>query len=139
MGNDVRPVGQTRDAGFQVGLRKTIPCTFRPAWRLITSPAGLAIWSGGGRVREWVRGAVIKYPDGTAGEVRVYKPDSHIRLTCQPPGWERPSIIQVRVIDRGDRTVLAFHQEHIPDAENRENRRVFFEAAMAELEQRLTE
>ena len=137
MSSTMRQVGQTKAAGFQIGLRKTLPCRFRATWELITSPVGFSIWSGGGSVRQWARGAGIVYPDGTVGEVRVFRPNSHIRVTRQPPGWERPSIIQVRVIDRGDRTVIAFHQEHIPDAKNREIRRTFFKQAMAMLEQHL--
>lgn len=133
----MRQVGQTKAQGFQIGLRKTVRCSFRSAWELVTSPEGPSIWSGGGIVRMWARGAKIQYPDGAVGEVRVFEPDSHIRLTCQPPGWERPSIIQVRVIDHGDRTVIAFHQEHIPDSKKRENRRTFFKQAVAMLEQRL--
>ena len=138
MSSETRQVGQTKDAGFQIGLRRTVRCRLHTAWELVTSPMGLSIWSGGGSVRKWARGAEIAYPDGTVGEVRVFEPDSHIRVTWHPPGWERPSIIQVRVIDRGDRTVIAFHQEHIPDSKNRENRRTFFKQAMAMLEQHLS-
>ena len=137
MSSNTRQVGQTKDAGFQIGLRRTVPWSFRSVWGLITSPEGLSVWSGGGTVRKWARGAAIRYPDGTVGEVRVFEPGSHIRLTCHPQGWERPSIIQVRVIDQGDRSVIAFHQEQIPDSKRREDRRTFFKQAVALLEQRL--
>ena len=62
--------------------------------------------------------------------MRVYKPNSHLRLTWHPAGWPRPSTIQVRVIPSGEKTVISFHQEHMPGPEAREIRRTFFKNAL---------
>ncbi len=134
MNTEAHEVGKTKNAGSQIGVRKTIACSFKVAWRLIASPEGLMIWSGGGSVQGWMLGAALRFPDGTHGQVRVFEPNSHIRITWHPPGWIRPSIIQVRIIDHGDRTVIAFHQEQLPDATQREQRRACFRRAMGKLE-----
>jgi hypothetical protein len=66
--------------------------------------------------------------------VRVYSHNSHLRITWQPQGWQRASTIQVRVIPKEDRTVIAFHQEHLPGAKEREERRAHYTSALDELE-----
>ncbi|MDH3944043.1 MAG: hypothetical protein OEV06_08125 [Anaerolineae bacterium] len=65
--------------------------------------------------------------------MRVFKPNSHLRLTHHPPGWPRPSTIQVRVIPSGDKTVIAFHQEHLPGPQERAQRRLHYHAALDKL------
>src|SRR4051794_15255348 len=101
-------VGKTGDVGYQIGGRRTIPFSEEAIWGLLLSPEGLATWLGG--PIEVEEGARYTLADGAVGEVRVYKPWSHIRLTWQPPGWARPSLIQVRVIPAKSGTTLSFHQ-----------------------------
>ena len=129
-----RPVGQTKDAGWQIGVRRTLPIRHKKAWALITSPESLKIWLGAGADVALSEGGSYELPDGTHGEVRVWKPNSHLRITWQPKDWPRPSTIQVRAIPKDERTVIAFHQEHLPGAEEREARREFFTAVLDQLE-----
>jgi hypothetical protein len=42
--------------------------------------------------------------------------------------------IQLRVIPKGERTVIAFHQEHPPGAVEREERRAHYRRVLDELE-----
>jgi uncharacterized protein YndB with AHSA1/START domain len=128
-----RPIGKTKDVGWEIGVRRTLPVEYTAAWKLITSGEGLSIWLGRGAEVGLSKGAVYELADGTTGEVRVFKPDSHLRITWHPPGWPRPSTIQVRVLPNSDRTVVAFHQEHLPGPDEREARRAFFKAALDEL------
>lgn len=134
--SDRRPVGQTRDTGWQIGVRRTLPITHTEAWKLITSPAGLSVWLGNGADLHLSQGESYELADGATGEVRVLAPDSHLRITWLPKGvgWPGPSTIQVRVLPNGEKTVIAFHQEHLPGPEAREERRAFFDAALDELE-----
>lgn len=133
--DEYRPVGKTRSTGWQIGVRRTLPIPPERAWGLITSPAGIAIWLGAGPDVKLIKGAAYELPDGTTGQVRVHVPDSHLRLTWHPPGWPRPSTIQVRVIPKGKKSVISFHQEHLPDSETREARRFFFKKALDELQE----
>jgi uncharacterized protein YndB with AHSA1/START domain len=130
---DKQPIGLTKDTGWQIGARRTFPLGLEAAWRLIISPAGLQTWLGAPRGTFHEQGGRYDLPDGTTGEMRVYKPNSHVRLTWHPPDWPRPSTIQVRVISSGEKTVISFHQEHMPGPEAREARRSFFKTALDQL------
>lgn len=125
-GDEGRPVGKTKDAGWQVGARRTFDVSADRAWEFLTSEQGLALWLGMGAGVELREGSEYKLADGTEGEVRVLKPGSHVRLTWRPPGWKRRSTIQVRVIPKGERCVIAFHQEQLPDGQARETRRAYY-------------
>jgi uncharacterized protein YndB with AHSA1/START domain len=129
-----RPVGLSKDTGFQVGARRTLPIALEDAWRLLTSKTGVELWLGAGGKLDFTKGAKYALDDGSTGEVRVFSPNSHLRITWQPPGWDRASTIQVRVIPSGEKTVVAFHQEHLPGSKERTERRAHFMAALDELE-----
>ncbi|MFQ5855118.1 MAG: SRPBCC domain-containing protein [Anaerolineae bacterium] len=109
MGREERPTGLTKDTGWQIGVRKTLPIQHAEAWRLLTSARGLRIWLDPVSEMDFTRGATYRLEDGTVGEVRVFVPNSHLRITWQPAGWGRASTIQLRVIPKGDKTVIAFH------------------------------
>ena len=40
------PVGLTKDAGWQIGVRKTLPVALEDAWNLLVSEEGLSLWLG---------------------------------------------------------------------------------------------
>lgn len=44
----IREVGETADAGYQIGVQRTLPVPKDQLWELLTSPDGLAIWLGEG-------------------------------------------------------------------------------------------
>jgi uncharacterized protein YndB with AHSA1/START domain len=126
MKQEKRIVGLTKDVGFQIGVRRTLPIHHEEAWRKITSPDWIHIWLGEKIKLNFVKGEKFTLTDGSSGEVRVYKKNSHLRITWQPPHWQKASTIQIRVIAKNDKSVFAFHQEHLPNAEEREKRRIFF-------------
>ncbi|MGD9695959.1 MAG: SRPBCC domain-containing protein [Thermoleophilia bacterium] len=107
------PAGLTRDAGWQIGVRRTVAADPRDVWRVLRSAEGLRVWLGG--EIELSAGTAYRLADGTEGEVRVDEPGSHLRVTWRPPGWGRASLIQVRVLPAARGATLAFHQEHLPD------------------------
>lgn len=127
-------VGQTRDVGFQIGVRRTLSIRHEDAWRLLTSRKGVRLWLGNTSGLKFTKGAAYKLADGSFGEVRVFKPNSHLRITWQIAGRERPSTIQLRVIPKDERTVVAFHQENLPGSKEREKRRTHYSTVLDELE-----
>jgi hypothetical protein len=132
-----RVLGQTAATGFEVGVRRTLPIPADAAWQLLLSPEGVGTWLGG-KVPRWEKGEKYALKDGAAGEVRVFKPGSHLRVAVQPEGWPRASTLQVRVMPSGEqKTVISFHQEHLPGAAEREERRKFFEGALDKLQKRV--
>jgi hypothetical protein len=119
-------VGKTRDTGWQIGLRRTLAYPADQVWGWMLSSSGADHWLGPGADLNWEEGKDYNLQDGTTGEIRVYIPGSHFRITRQPTDYARPSTIQVRVIERGDKTLLAFHEEHLPDAEERQRRKTHY-------------
>ncbi|MBX3102215.1 MAG: hypothetical protein KF690_06890 [Bacteroidetes bacterium] len=120
-----RVLGQTADAGFQIGVTRTLPVDKDKLWDILVSDAGLEIWLGK-FTSSPANNDVYQTEDNIRGEVRVFKPGSHIRMTWQPAHWEQPSILQVRTTARGDKAILAFHQEKLPSAEERERMKSFW-------------
>ena len=135
MSSERNEVGKTADVGYQIGVSRTLPFSEETIWGLLLSPEGQAVWLGG--PIEVEEGAKYSLADGATGEVRVYKPWSHIRLTWRPPGWARPSLIQVRVIPAKTGTTLSFHQEHLRDGAARSEMKARWEAVIDELTKRL--
>lgn len=124
-------VGRTKKTGCQIGVRrKDIP--LEEAWKRITAQDGLKRWLGVEQKLDMAQGEQYVAQNGVKGEVRVSKRHSHIRVTWWPPGGPRASTNQVRVIPKCEKSVIAFHQEHLPGPEEREQGRVFFTKVLEE-------
>ena len=117
------PVGKTKDAGWQIGVSRTVDRPADEVWEFLSSQQGLAVWLGEGVRLAGVRGEPYETDEGTVGEIRSYRPNDRIRLTWQPVDWEHDATVQVAVTAKGDRTVLRFHQERLADAGEREQQR----------------
>lgn len=130
-----RPVGQTRDVGFNVGARRTFSLTTDQAWDWVTSAAGVKLWLGDvvGGLPD-VPGARYATRDGATGELRVFEPGSHLRLTWQPEGWKRAALIQVRVRPAAGGATIAFHQEHLSGVRARAEMKKRWLAVLNEIE-----
>jgi uncharacterized protein YndB with AHSA1/START domain len=137
-----RPVGLTRDAGWEIGVSRTLPYPPELVWGFIISPAGLSLWLGDG-ARLGAPGEEYATADGTTGELRSLRPMDRVRLTWLPRGWNRESTIQVTVSPAGKpdepKTVLRFHQERLSNAEEREGQRAHWAAVLDDLVDALAE
>ncbi|WP_460793982.1 SRPBCC family protein [Nocardioides pacificus] len=124
-------VGRTRDAGWQIGVSRTLGHPIEPVWDLLVSPAGLAIWLGEGVGSVDEVGRAYETDDGTVGEVRSFHPYDRVRLTWRPRDWDHESIVQV-ALSRAepDRTKLVLHQERLADADERARQRIHWRAVM---------
>lgn len=133
------PIGLTHDSGWQIGLRRTLPVPAELLWKWILSKKGIEIWLGSGPDFQFQVGEEYLLADGTTGKVRVYQPNSHWRITRQPTivSYDRPSIIQVRIIKSGDKSVLSFHEEHLPSEIERQKRKSFYLSVMDTIKQEL--
>lgn len=119
-----RETGEVPGSGFQVGVSRTLPFPAGEGWRRLLSPAGLKWWLGECDSLTTEEGAAYRTADGIRGEIRVWRPESHLRLTWMPASWKSPSTLQLRCRDRGDgRCVISFHQEKLSDGETRESMR----------------
>jgi uncharacterized protein YndB with AHSA1/START domain len=123
------PTGLTKDAGWQIGVSRTLPHPVPVVWDFISGPEGLALWLGPGAALTPERGAPCRTAAGTGGEVRGYRPADRIRVT------HGTTTIQVALTPAADgaRTTLRFHQEHLASAEEREQRRTHWQRVMGEV------
>ncbi len=128
-------VGKTARAGYEIGVRRTLPCAEEQLWALLLSPEGLRTWLGG--PAEIAEGAPFTLDNGTSGEIRVYKPWSHIRLIWQPAGWVDPSTLQVRVMPAAHGTTVGIHQEQLGGEEERERMKAHWEQVIGRLAEML--
>ncbi|MDP3178130.1 MAG: hypothetical protein Q8M76_09520 [Spirochaetaceae bacterium] len=113
--------GLTKDAGFQAGARRSYDLSLTQAWSLIVSSRGNELLTGRKAPLEGDGpGAAWEGPP-VAYEVMTFVPESHFRMRWRLAEWPAPSIFQVRVLPAANgRTTIAFHQERLADAEDRE-------------------
>ena len=137
----MRAVGETAEAGFQVGCQRTIPLPQRALWNLLLSADGIATWLGPGLDIECVPGEMYETADMIQGEIRTRTEETRLRLTWQPPGWIRSSTLQLTLScprNSADTTTLRIHHEHLADAPTREAMRVRWQAVLDDLERMAT-
>lgn len=127
-------VGLTKDSGWQVGVRKTLPITPEKAWDFLLSKDIVRLWLGEVPPAPLQCGLMFKLSDKTEVKITMLKPNSHLRFSFHAPGTEQPSIIQVRTIPSGENTVFAFHQEQLPDREARQDRKYHYQQVLEDLE-----
>lgn len=126
-----RVTGQTADAGFQVGVRRSADLTPGEAWKLITERPDL--WLGEGAAVTFEPGEAWWGPDA-AGEMRVVKPGDRLRMTWHPDGWRAPATLQITLTaSASGRTAIGVHLERLPHAEAREAMRERWRAALERL------
>ena len=118
------PVGLTRDAGWQIGVSKTVDHPVEDVWSFITSPEGIAIWLGEGVTVLSEPGEGYETRDGVRGETRSFRELDRLRLTWQPASWRHETTLQLTVTSAGaGRARLGVHQERLANAEEREQQR----------------
>ncbi len=129
-----RPVGRTKDAGWEIGVSRTVARPIKQVWEFLTSTTGLALWLGQGVRRLDEPGTAYATDAGTEGEVRSLRPQDRVRLTWRPQDWDHDSTVQVAVsASAADRTTIRFHQERLVDAAQRERQRAHWQAVLDEV------
>lgn len=129
-----RVKGETKDAGFQVGVQRTLAISADAAWELLTGGLGRNAWLGGdpGDLA-FEQGAASRTDAGHEIEIRTISPGEHIRLRWRPPDRDEPTTLQVHVVDKGDRTAIRFHQERLADPAERERMKRHWTEVLARL------
>ncbi|MFT4231400.1 MAG: hypothetical protein QM606_01295 [Leucobacter sp.] len=110
--------GWTKDAGWQMGVRRTLPIPPEFAWEFLMGD-GLSLWLGHTALG---RGAGEAYvtDEGVRGELRSRSEGRRVRLTWQPAGWSHDATLQLTVLPAASGTTIAFHQERLANAAERE-------------------
>ncbi|MGH1561865.1 SRPBCC domain-containing protein [Mumia sp. DW29H23] len=128
------PVGLTRDAGWQIGVSKTVDHPAHEVWAFLVSPAGTDLWLGHDVVLAAERGTRYETREGTTGEIRSFRPQDRVRLTWRPRDADHDTVVQVVVSDSGPgRSMIRFHQERLTSARERAHQRAHWRTVMTSL------
>ena len=129
-----RITGETADVGFQVGIQRTFSVSLPEAWKLIASTKGLSILIDDCHGREIRQGEKFETDDSSTVEIRVLQENHHIRMNWTPPGWKMATVLQVRVLEKGEGKVgISIHHEKLPDHQTREIMRERWKQALSRL------
>ena len=129
-------IGKTKDVGFQFGIRKTFSVSTEKVWDFLFSENGLKVWLGKLKSELEIK-KEYETENGTKGLVRVFKPNSHIRLNWKPKNWENMSTIQIRVIGNQEKTTVAIHQEKLLNSKQRSEMKEYWNKIMKKIETKL--
>ena len=133
-----KQTGLTRDSGFQMGVRKTIPGNQVDVWNFLISDEGVMQWLGPIDPGRLIPGQPFSLENGIEGEVTVLKLQSHIRMKWRKSSWKNTSRLQIRVLPAGkDKTVIAFHQEKLDDPAQRVSMKKHWKKVIAGIENKL--
>ncbi len=124
------PVGRTKDAGWQIGVSRTVHQPLGEVWDLLTGPVGSSIWLGAGVAFPAEPGEGYETTAGTTGEVRSYQERRRIRLTWHPADWSHDSTVQITLQPTPSGTSIRFHQDRLADAAERERQRDHWRAVL---------
>lgn len=128
------PVGVTKDAGVQIGVRKTWVVNKEQAWKLLVSPEGLRLWLGNLSSVQLEKGMEFESEEGISGKITVLKPCQKIRTTWKRKDWEQYSRLQIYVLaTNSGKTTIAIHQERLEDIYLREMMRRHWEDMLFKL------
>jgi activator of HSP90 ATPase len=134
--NEKKVTGETQDAGFQFGVRKTFPGNFQDIWDFLFSDKGLSMWLGPIDPDDLVIRKEFSLSNSVTVRITVFEPYSHLRMSWKKDEWKNTSRLQLRVMASEEtNTVLAFHQEMLSGPEQREEMKEYWENVLTNLEE----
>lgn len=128
--------GETADAGFEIGVSKTMSKPAGEIWELLTSDQGLKLWLGDINADDirFDKGQEYETKDGTIGQIRSVYPREKLRLTWQPKSRKTPITLQIYLTPNGNKTSVLFHNEKLADAKDRETMRKHWQTILEKFE-----
>jgi hypothetical protein len=68
---NAKPVGLTKDVGYEIGVRRTLPIDLKAAWKLITSEEAVSLWLGNPADIDFSKGAEYELSDSSRRSARI--------------------------------------------------------------------
>ena len=109
--------GSTKDAGWEVGVRKTVAASPTVVWEYLLGD-GLGLWLGKTTLPT-SKGAAYETADGVRGTLRTLTAGSKIRVSWRPDDWPHDTILQVSVKEAPGGTTIAIQHEQLADRDER--------------------
>ena len=110
--------GKTRDAGWELGVRITVPAPLAAVWAYLMGE-GLPMWLGDIAALPTEKGAQFRTADGVNGVVRSVTDRMRLRISWQPEDWPHDTTLQVTVKEAATGTTIGIHHEKLADREER--------------------
>jgi uncharacterized protein YndB with AHSA1/START domain len=129
-----RTVGRTAEAGFQVGVQRTLPIDAETLWNVLATADGQRMWLGD--VKDAVpfeKGVRYETLDGISGEIRSVAMGTRLRLTWRRLQDAEPTTLQFYITPKQSRSALQFHHEKLRDAGHREEMKVHWQEVLKAL------
>jgi uncharacterized protein YndB with AHSA1/START domain len=109
--------GSTKDAGWEVGVRRTVAAPVAAVWSFLLGD-GLPLWLGRTTLT-LEKGAEYATDDEIAGRILSYTEGLRVRLSWQPSEWDHDSTLQLTVRAAETGATIGFHQEGLSGREER--------------------
>lgn len=110
--------GLTKDAGWELGVRTTVPAALPEVWTWLLGP-GLAVWLGELDALPTEVGASYETRDGVRGTLRSRTENVRVRLGWQPDDWPHDTTLQITVKEAASGTTIGIHHEKLADRNER--------------------
>ncbi len=108
-----RTLGQTQDAGFEIGAQRTFPVDATELWELLMSPEGSVLWLGDSLAIPLEKGQTFS-ATGNDYEIRSLSDGEKLRLR-KTSSDNTVSTIQLYVTPKKDKSTLLIHHEKLQD------------------------
>ncbi|MFC7374826.1 SRPBCC domain-containing protein [Brachybacterium sp. GCM10030267] len=112
------PTGLTRDAGWELGVRRTLSAPLEDVWRRLLAE-WLPQWLGVENVPQMV-GAPMRHDGQTRGRVVGCHVGRRVRVRWTPPTLDHETVFQVTLLEASGGTTVAIHQERLLGAAERQ-------------------
>ncbi len=111
-------IGLTKDAGWQFGIRKTMPANLETLWNIFFSDRGLSYWS-----------------EGVDQDFSTFNKYSHIRTKWRYKDFTEDANLQIRFIPskNKDKTTISFHVDKLKNESQREVTREYWSKVIEDL------
>ena len=111
-----KKIGLTKDAGWQFGIRRTVPVNTEEVWNCLFSKKYASIW---------LKDADLMFSTN--------KPYSHIRTKWNLNNWPNSANLQMRVIPRKTKTTIAFHIDKLNNEQQRNESKLYWTSVLTKL------
>jgi uncharacterized protein YndB with AHSA1/START domain len=110
--------GHSKDAGWDVGVRKTVAAPVAEVWTYLVGK-GLPMWLGEATELPTKKGVRYRTDDGVRGTIRGYDEKKLVRLTWQPEDWPHDTTLTLTLTKAGAGATIHIQHEDLADREER--------------------